>query len=351
MPTPLRPLLWPMAAGFQLGVALRHEAYRRGWLEVHRLGRPVVSVGNLTVGGSGKTPLVITLAERLRAHGWKPSILTRGYKRSSGDDMVVLDPSRETADAAVAGDEAAMMARACPGVPIIISADRYRAGRVAEERFGADVHLLDDGFQHLALAREVEVVALDVTQNVFEDRLLPAGRLREPVRALARADVVVLTRTELAEPDRIEERVRSVNPRARVFRTRTELSGVTELNRETAASLEDWKASPVAAFCGLGNPGAFFEDLRLWGFRVAAAATFRDHHRYGERDLADLERRARQANAAALLTTEKDAMNLPRVPRTSLPLLVCSARVNIPESEAFDREILSRLEEARARER
>lgn len=343
---PLRPWLFPLAAGFRLGVALRREAYRRGWLDVHRLRHPVVSVGNLTVGGSGKTPLVITLAERLRLHGRKPAILTRGYKRSSADDLVVLDPSREGADAATCGDEAAMMARACPTVPIIISADRYRAGRVAEERFGADVHLLDDGFQHLALARELDIVALDVTQKVFEDRLLPAGHLREPVEALERADVVVLTRTELADAARTEESVRRVNPKARVFRARTELSEIVQLHRESPLSDEAWKAQRVAAFCGLGNPESFFENLRLWGFNVVAKATVRDHHRYSEGDIAYFEQLARGSRATALVTTEKDAMNLPPAARISLPVFVCRVRLEILEAESFDHEILSRLEKS-----
>lgn len=347
----VRPLLWPTAVGFQLGVALRSEAYRRGWLAARRLSCPVVSVGNLTVGGSAKTPLVIFLAERLRLHGWKPAILTRGYGRSSKHDLVVLDPSERKADAARAGDEPAMMGRACPDVPIIVGADRYRAGKVAEERYGVDVHLLDDGFQHLALVRDVDVVALDVTQNVFEDRLLPLGRLREPVEALKRADIVVLTRAELADSRAVEERVRKVHPQAQVFHARTELRAITDPCGTSAFSPESLKEGPVAAFCGLGNPEAFFENLRRWGLRVCNTTTFRDHHRYDARDLECLEDRARRAGAAGLVTTEKDSMNLPPAPQTGLPLLVCGVRLEILETETFDRAVLSRLEATKKRER
>jgi tetraacyldisaccharide 4'-kinase len=310
-----------------------------------------VSVGNLTVGGSGKTPLVIFLAERLRLHGWKPAILTRGYGRLNENDLVVLDPSQGNAHVARAGDEPAMMARSCPDVPIIVCKDRYRGGKLAEDRFGVDLHLLDDGFQHLALVRDVDVVALDVTQSVFEDRLLPLGRLREPIKALERADIVVLTRTELADSRQVEDRVRKIHRRAQIFHARTGLRAMTDRAGMSAISLERWKERPVAAFCGLGNPEAFFENLRRWGFRVCHTATFRDHHRYDARDLERLEERARRAGATAMVTTEKDSVNLPPAPRTGLPLLVCGVRLEILEGESFDQAVLSRLEAAKLGER
>ncbi|MBI1941441.1 MAG: tetraacyldisaccharide 4'-kinase [Acidobacteria bacterium] len=338
-------MLWPMALGFKWGVALRAAAYRRGWLMTRRLSKPVVSVGNLTVGGTGKTPLVKSIAERLRAHGWKPDILTRGYARQRGAEIVLLAPSVKRApDPREVGDEPAFLARSLPEVPIAIGADRFRAGRLAEERFNVDVHILDDGFQHLALARDLDVVALDVTQELSDRALLPAGRLREPVSALARALLVVITRVELEDSQPLEDRVRSVNPQAGIFHARTALCGVVEVASGTAYSWQEPGARPVAAFCGIGNPQGFFADLRHWGFRVVEESAFPDHRVYTSTDLRRLAERARKVGAAALVTTEKDVMNFPSTWEAETPVLACAIRMEIVESEAFETVILSALE-------
>lgn len=340
-------MLWPMALGFKWGVALRAAAYRRGWLTIRRLSKPVVSVGNLTVGGTGKTPLVRSIAERLRQHGWNPGILTRGYARQRGAEIVLLAPSVKRApDPREVGDEPAFLARSLPEVPMAVGADRYRAGRLAEERFNVDVHLLDDGFQHLALARDLDVVALDVTQELSDRALLPAGRLREPVSALARAHMVVITRVELGDSQPLEDRVRSVNPQAGIFHARTALSGLVEAASGEAYLREGLGDGQVAAFCGIGNPQGFFADLRHWGFRVVEEIAFPDHHVYTLMDLRRLAERAREFGAAALVTTEKDIMNLPSTwnPSVDGPVLACAIRTEIVESEPFETALLSALE-------
>lgn len=341
-----------MAAGFKCGVALREAAYRRGWLKTRRLPRPVVSVGNLTVGGTGKTPLVKHIAERLRHCGWKPSILTRGYARRGGTEIVLLDTRTQRAeDPREVGDEPALLARSLPEIPIVVGADRYRAGHLAEECFNVDVHILDDGFQHLALARDVDIVALDVTQDLSDRALLPAGRLREPCSALARAHIVVITRVELGDPKPLESRVRSVNPQAGIFHARTVFCGVVEAASGAERPWQRPGDGQVAAFCGIGNPQAFFADLRQWGFRLVAETAFPDHHVYSATDLRRLTERGHELGATALVTTEKDVMNLPSSWHGEIPVLACVTRTEILESEALDRALLSALEVARGGKR
>ncbi|MGO9272525.1 MAG: tetraacyldisaccharide 4'-kinase [Terriglobia bacterium] len=342
--------LEPLAVGFRLGVAIRSFAYREGWLTTRRLTRPVVSVGNLTVGGTGKTPLVALVARALARMGLKPAVLTRGYRRRGDVDLIALEPrapgEKRTVDPRAVGDEPALLARLLPEVPIVVSSDRYRAGRLAEDRFGAGAHILDDGFQHLALARDLDIVVLDVTGKLSDWALLPAGRQREPCSALARADLVVLTRTELADPSPLASRVRQINPKARIFHASTKVCGLVDATtgeRHAPAALKTKLGQTFWAFCGLGNPDAFFADLRAWGFTVAGETAFRDHHVYRGAELPDLEARALRAGAAALLTTEKDAMNLPSDAVTRLPIFACAIELELRELQTFEQELATRL--------
>lgn len=337
-----------LAAGYQLGVALRGTAYRRGWFRTRRLPRPVVSVGNLTVGGTGKTPLVAYLAERLLERGWKPAILTRGYGRPSGAQLIAVNPAPGRApDPREIGDEPALLARKLPEVPILVSADRYRAGLLAESRFGRDVHILDDGFQHLALAREVDVVVLDVTQKLTEGALLPAGRLREPWTALQRAHLIVLSRTELGDAAKLEERVRRINPRAKIFWGATRLSKVLDVAGGTLGDPEKWKDKAAVAFCGIGNARAFFADARRWGFAVVEEKSFGDHHVYDAGELDRLVAHSRKSDASALITTEKDVMNFPPGWNPGFPVGACVIQIELREPETFVAALVELLKTAK----
>jgi tetraacyldisaccharide 4'-kinase len=335
-----------MSALFRMGLTFRDAAYGRGLLKTRRLDRPVVSVGNLSVGGTGKTPLVMMIAKLLSQRDWNPAILTRGYGRRRGAQAVVLEPAASRSpDARDVGDEPALMARALPRVPIIVCADRYRGGRRAERCFNVGVHLLDDGFQHRALARDVDLVAMDTTQGLTDQALLPAGRLREPPAALGRAHLVVMTRVELGDPQTLERQVRRINPRAEIFHATTRLSELVDVHTGRTYPPDAFLGEPVEAFCGIGNPGAFFADLREWGFSVIRERSFRDHHVYGLEALKGL---ARQPHPAALVTTEKDAMNLPP-PKSSteVPILACVIRTEVLEQRAFEEALLARLNATR----
>ena len=313
------------------------------------LARPVISVGNLTVGGTGKTPLVMAVARILLRRGWKPSILTRGYGRSSKAEMIVLAPGEgRRADAREIGDEPALLARTLPEVPLVICGDRFRGGQAAEERFQVGAHLLDDGYQHLALARDVDLLALDATQTLSNWRLLPAGRQREPLSALRRAQIVVFTRTDSADPQPLEELVLRVHPAAKVFRSRMELSGWTDAFSGGPISIEEVRAQKVAAFCAIGNPRAFFADLRRWGFNLVAEDAFPDHHVYTGEEIQRLVAGAQKKGAAALLTTQKDAVKFSGDWTPQLPILACEIEAQILNADDFERTLLTYLEKARA---
>ncbi|HZT69999.1 MAG TPA: tetraacyldisaccharide 4'-kinase [Terriglobia bacterium] len=337
-------LLMPVASLYGFGARVRRHAYDRGWFESRRLSRPVISVGNLTLGGSGKTPLVGHIARLLVRNRYKPSILTRGYGRVRGKDIIALDPQPNRApDPRSVGDEPALLARALPEVPIVICSDRYRAGRLAEERYGVDVHILDDGFQHLSLAREVDLVAVDLTRNVFHEALFPAGRMREPASALARANLIVLTRSEIGDAASMEKQIRRINPEAPIFRCETSLLALAELGGRREVDAAQYHGKPACAFCAIGNPSAFFADLRRWGFHLVAELAFRDHHVYHESDLLRISRTASETGAAFLITTEKDVMNLPPQVQIVLPVLACEIQAKILDVGQFEKVLLARL--------
>ena len=342
-------LLEPLALAFRLGVAIRSFAYREGWRKTRRLRQPVVSVGNLTVGGTGKTPLVALVARTLAKMGLRPAILARGYRRRRGAGLIGLEPSvpggERTADPRAVGDEPALLARLLPEVPIVVSADRYRAGRLAEDRFAASAHVLDDGFQHLKLARDVDIVALDATRRLSDWALLPAGPQREPCSALARADLVVVTRTELAGSLQLESRVRGISPGVPIFHARTKLCLLVDVATGKRHPPSAFKWDAVGVFCGIGNPLAFFCDVVSWGFPIAVGCDFAfpDHHVYTHAELRRLESQAIESDVGALLTTEKDAMNLPAGAVTRLPVYACAIELEITEAHEFERELASRL--------
>ncbi len=309
----------------------------------------MVSIGNLTVGGPGKTPLVEYVAGLPPKHGWKPGILTRGYRRRNKSELIPVGPAaNRRPDPRDIGDEPALLARKLPQVPIVVGANRYRAGRLAEDRFAVDIHILDDGFQHRALARDLDIVVLDATRNLEKESLLPAGRLREPVTALARAEIIVLTRVELADPKPMEEFVRRINPQAGIFHARTRLCELVDVAKGRVYPSNAFQDEPVYAFCGLGNPGAFFADLSQWGFKVAGTASFPDHHVYSDRELAlmllELRHRKDKPGVNVILTTEKDGVNLPwQKYEGPVPILACVVRTEIDEAEAFESALFERI--------
>ncbi|TAN21222.1 MAG: tetraacyldisaccharide 4'-kinase [Acidobacteria bacterium] len=288
-------------------VRARDRAYANGRLGVAHLPRPVVSIGNLRVGGSGKTPTVIALGQALQQQGLRLDVLSRGYRRASSK-LAIAETGDE--DVTQVGDEPKLIA-ARLGAPVLVHPDRFRAGLEGERRFQPQLHLLDDGFQHRQLYRNFDLVL--VAPGDLEDRLLPAGRLRELPRALARAHAVLW-----------------VGDEASFAAAQPQLAALTQAKllrgEKRAQPLDEIPSRPVA-FCGLARPESFWETLAELGVVPVARQTFRDHHHYSLRDLARLRARAQAAGADGFITTAKDAVNLP----TPLPhLRVVEIAMHIP---------------------
>ncbi|HEX4605674.1 MAG TPA: tetraacyldisaccharide 4'-kinase [Candidatus Angelobacter sp.] len=269
----------PFSVIFGMGVALRNALYDRGIFSAHKLACPVISIGNLSVGGAGKTPFVIALGKLLQQRGVTFDVLSRGYGRNS-TEVAVVDPNGLPAQF---GDEPLLIARELKA-PVIVGADRYQAGLAAEKKFSSTLHLLDDGFQHRRLHRDFDIVLLPAED--YSGTLLPVGRLREPVAALERADAIVL-------PGPIEQfrSVKSIWP----VRRKIDLPDIS---------------GKLIAFCGIGRPGQFFDGLRAANMNIAEKVAFRDHHAYQQSDIDRLLVIQRRTGADGFITTEKDAINL-----------------------------------------
>jgi tetraacyldisaccharide 4'-kinase len=309
-------LLWPLSLVYGSYVRLRAWCYARGWLKQNCLRGKVISVGNLTVGGTGKTPMVMWLAERLLAEGKRVAILSRGYRGVNGtSDEIEL-----------------MRQRFQKRVVFGVGRDRFTQGKRLEGQENIDVFLLDDGFQHLQLARDLDILLMDASRQMAKERLLPAGQLREPLSALSRANLLIFTRIENAPGAR--EAIQRLG-KFPVFAAETRLRGYRLFGGDTAVFPADSIGSgPFFAFCGVGNPDAFFHDLESWHVPVTGSRSFRDHHRYSSEDIALLERAAAQANAKAFLTTEKDAQNLAGLTFPSLRVYVAVIDLEVvPEAE------------------
>jgi tetraacyldisaccharide 4'-kinase len=273
----------PLSALFGAGVAIRNRLYDRGTLRANRLQAPVISVGSISAGGAGKTPFLIMLGEQLKQRGLSFDVLSRGYGRKTTGVMLV-DPKGSPQEF---GDEPLLIARKL-GVPVIVGEDRYAAGRLAEDKFGAQLHLLDDGFQHRRLARDFDIVL--ITERDLHDALLPVGRLREPLSSLSRASAIVLM--DSATPEQIP------------------LRDGQYVWRVSRSIVPPETSEPCLAFCGIARPQNFFAELRKAGIRLAGTHEFRDHHPYAASDIELLLKLQQASGATAFVTTEKDAVNL-----------------------------------------
>jgi tetraacyldisaccharide 4'-kinase len=331
-----RPLLWPLVPVYRFGLALRELQLRLGLKPVRRLKWPVVSIGNLSAGGAGKTPLTIALAKALSARGVHVDVLSRGYGRRSTLPLLV-DPAGKPEDF---GDEPLLIAREA-GVPVYVAAKRYDAGLLAEQAAKApqDVpqndeesrrpkaHILDDGFQHRQLARDLDILLLSCRD--LTDRLLAAGNLREPLHAAQRAQLIAIPADE---PD-VEAEIKARGWKAQVWRLRRHME-IPHLD------------GSVAAFCGIAWPDQFFQGLESAGVKLVSQTAFADHHVYTAADLARVDSAARKAGAIALLTTEKDLVRIGALAATlpaSLPLQTVQLQIQIEDETAALDWLVSRI--------
>jgi tetraacyldisaccharide 4'-kinase len=294
----------PLASIYGGVVGARNSFYDWGLFRAKRLAGAVVSVGNLSTGGSGKTPFVLLLGELLQARGVQFDVLSRGYGRQTRGALAV-DPAGSPREF---GDEPLLIARRLQ-VPVFVGEDRFEAGRLAEAKFGPQLHLLDDGFQHRALARDFDIVL--VTPQDAEDRLLPAGRLRESLRSLRRADAVVLASSAAPERFPLQDKL--------VWRVHRGI-------------LPQHVPPRPVVFCGIARPQSFVEQLRAANIEPAAEAFYRDHHAYREKDVRELLQLKQQSEAGGFLTTEKDAVNLGNHLYALHPLSVVPVKMELQDA-------------------
>jgi tetraacyldisaccharide 4'-kinase len=287
----LRFFLRMAAGGYSTAVELRNSLYSKGWLKTHQINTPVISVGNITTGGTGKTPLVIWLCNLLHKMNINCAILTRGYKAIQNYS-----------------DEPAIFAESCPQAKVVINPDRIAGANEAIEKHGAKVLIMDDGFQHRRLARDIDIVTIDATCPFGYGKILPAGLLREPASTLKRADAIVLTRCDHISQndlDKLEQELKRINPDMVIARSIhsaicIKLADCSELD------IEQLKGKKVFAFCGIGNPDAFFETIKALGVEIPRAEVYDDHHHYTDKNIGSICKQAKQKDADLILTTQKD---------------------------------------------
>jgi tetraacyldisaccharide 4'-kinase len=307
-------------AFYGLGVRVRNRAYDRGWKKIDRAALPVVSLGNLTTGGTGKTPFAAFIARWLRQRGMRVCFISRGYRSGeSGSRLASFPPFARggqggsgPATGSTMNDEALVLDQLCPDVPHLQYPDRVAAARIAHEELDSQLIILDDGFQHRRIARDLDIVLIDATNPWGFGHLLPRGLLREPVSSLRRAHLVVITRVDQAPRENIEairRRVANMRPDGAIAEATFPPARLINSTGATAA-LGSLSGRPVAAFCGIGNPEAFHKTLEKCGCQIADFQSFPDHHNYTRADVEDLERWSRGLEVEAVVCTQKDLVKI-----------------------------------------
>ncbi|NOY23183.1 MAG: tetraacyldisaccharide 4'-kinase [Acidobacteria bacterium] len=344
----LKIILYPLYLLYRLVVNVRNRMYNRGWLKIRKLQVPVVSVGNLTVGGTGKTPTVIALGEALAKEGLKSCVLSRGYHRK--DEKKIIEVSADS-DPYICGDEPVLIARRLEGnATVWVGQNRFKTGTLALEQEAGAVVILDDGFQHRKLYRDLDIVLVDCTVPAIQSRMIPYGILREPFKGISRADVIVLTRSRfLSDVEPLKHELTKMNPDALVTTADLNISGFVEVSSGKIMAANVLKRKKIVAFSGIGNPLSFKAELITAGIDVSRAFGFPDHAVPSPARLAKVNTVAMEEKVAYIVTTEKDWVKLEQesIEALRLPLLVCQVNMII---EGMDR-ILAMIKEKHNAER
>jgi len=327
----------------------RSSFYRKGLMKQHRLEVPVISVGNLVLGGTGKTPLVQYIARLLQRQGRKPAVLSRGYKGSAtGSINVVSTPDAVLLEASEAGDEPRLLAEKLPGIPVITGKKRFLTGRFAIDSIGADILILDDGFQHLALQRDLDLVLFSARKGLGNSYVLPGGELREPLAGLERADAFIISNVDTPRKDTVPEIIsflRDRFPEMPLYTAGYQPENVLlriDMDKTDTISHEAAGRIPLYGFCGIAGPESFTTTLRENGMKLTGFQDFPDHHNYTTSDIRALLDHARTSGAEGLITTEKDWVKLRHLFPREMPLMVQPVQLHF--SENFDRFLTSHLE-------
>ena len=356
-PRSIRFLLWifkQFSCVFTAITVTRAWLYETGMFHRFPLGCQVISVGNVTVGGTGKTPVVEILAKTLTEEGRKVAILSRGYRKKekpllqrifnpqTTPPRVVSDGKRVLLDSELSGDEPFMLANNLPGVVVLVDKDRVKSGRYAIRHFGCDVLILDDGFQYMRLKHTHEIVLVDKTNPFGNGHLLPRGILREPARNIRRADFIFITKSD-GDSDALRMQLRKMNPTAEIMECRHRPCYYKNAYSDQVIPLEKIRGMKVVSLAGIAAPMSFENSIRHMGGLLLSCERFSDHYRYRPKDILDVINAADDIGAEAILTTEKDAVRLPRLERPKVP--VYYMRMDIEIIKGFDnfKECVSRI--------
>ena len=342
----LKCVLWGMSQVYRLGIWLRIRLYEAGLLRRRSLPCLTISVGNITVGGTGKTPFVEALASSLHERGRRVAILSRGYKSKNSPGAVDAASCRvvkrlEAASTSVsngekiflnalhAGDEPYLLAANLRGVAVLVDKDRFRAGQAAISDMGADTLILDDGFQHISLKRDLDVVLIDSMNPFGNARLLPRGILREPLRALRRADCFALTKATGVDTEPLRAKLRELNPQAEIIETIHQPLYLEELLSGRREKPEFIRGKAVHAVSGIARPDSFEEAVERLGGHIARRIRFTDHHRFTEQEIEEILQQASAEHVAAVVTTQKDAVRIPTLQSPPVPLYFLRVAVQV----------------------
>ncbi|MFQ5876826.1 MAG: tetraacyldisaccharide 4'-kinase [Acidobacteriota bacterium] len=341
-------LLYAPGLLYRAAVAARNSLYDAGWIRARRLPCPVISIGNLTVGGTGKTPLCSFIAGMLSDSGYRVGVLSRGYRRASERTPLLVSDGRSLlAEARSCGDEPYLIARDNPSVPVAVGADRAAAARILFEASAPEVVVLDDAFQHRRVARDIDLLLVDGRDPWGNGRMLPLGPLREPLASVSRADAVVVTRADGTGDAELAPVLERYGPRLEVFHARIEPRAFVRPDGESL-SPSALKGLSAYAFSGIARPDRFEREIEGLGLRVVGTRRFRDHHRFRSGDLEQLRRAARRAGAEVLVTTEKDLVRMSGAPERGAALLYAlSLGVHFTDRRALPAWLLDRLHRLR----
>jgi tetraacyldisaccharide 4'-kinase len=360
---PVRLLLWKLkqlSRVYQAAIQLRLFLFCRGIFRHHTLGCQVISVGNLTVGGTGKTPVVEVFARELQRAGRRVAILSRGYKKRepgflrkfvdvvllrefSRPPRVVSDGNTLLLDFDMSGDEPYMLASNLPEVAVLVDKNRIKSGRYAINKLGCDTLVLDDGFQYLALKHRMEVVLVDRTNPFGNEHVLPRGILREPVKNIRRADFIFITKSDGAGGNELRTRLRALNPRAEIIECHHCARYLQNIFSAERRELDYLKGLRIAVVSGIAAPGGFEKELQQRGATIVNNNRFADHHRYTQQEIIDIINAGREKNADAIVTTEKDAVRFPKLERRDVPIYFLRVDIEISSGYEDFRECISRI--------
>ncbi len=341
-------------------VQMRHLLYEKGLLRHHTLGCQVISIGNLTVGGTGKTPVVEVFARELQRKGRKVAILSRGYKREEpgflkktkqkfllrklGDTpYVVSDGTGLLLDSAMSGDEPYMLASNLPDVAVLVDKNRVRSGRYAINKLGCDTLVLDDGFQYLALKHRVEIVLVDKTNPFGNENVLPRGLLREPVKNIRKADFIFLTKSDGGGNDELKARLHNLNPRAEIIECQHCARYLQDVFTHERKELDYLGGLNVTVVSGIAAPDGFEKELRVRGVNIVDNYRFADHHRYSQQEIINIINKSKRLKATAIITTEKDAVRFPKIDRCDVPIYFLRVDIKILSGKEDFHDCISRI--------